>query len=521
MKCSCNHPSSHSCCCGHSANGPAFNLTRRSFMAGCSLIGSGLALNAAATKTQWKGGEKFAPQRKPLVIKPILTYSLPRRREAVSWRSWGAVQTPEAVKEEQARITKELTTMAGNADFPITILPLSSVQSANEINKLDDLAQADVAITYAAASGGDTLARIVERAKDTIFFLRHRSGPIYLWYEIISPRYLRAHYDELKQTEVDFDDVVVDEYDDLEMRLRALCGVKNTVGSNIVCIGSAAGWGPQGRKAPEYAKKYFKLNMIPAPYSELKKTIDGYMNDPKVMGRAKKEAAEYLAIPGTKLETKLEFVERAFVLYYIFRDLMAEAKAGSITVNACMGTIIQQSKTTACLPLQLLNDQGYPSFCESDFVVIPSGMLMHNICNTPVFLNDPTYPHHGIVTLAHCTGPRKMNGRDIDPARIMTHFESDYGAAPKVEMKKGQVVTTIDPDFSSEKYVLFRGTIDEAPFHAICRDQIDVSIDGSWEKLRDDMRGFHWMVAYGDWRREMKYALKKIGIATEDITDPA
>ena len=51
------------------------------------------------------------------------------------------------------------------------------------------------------------------------------------------------------------------------------------------------------------------------------------------------------------------------------------------------------------------------AFCESDFVVIPSGILLRNISGRPHFLNDPTYPHDGVITLAHCTGPRKMDGK--------------------------------------------------------------------------------------------------------------
>ena len=65
-----------------------------------------------------------------------------------------------------------------------------------------------------------------------------------------------------------------------------------------------------------------------------------------------------------------------------------------------MGTIMGMSQTTACLPLSLLNDAGYLAFCESDFVVIPSGVLLHYISGLPVFLNDPTYQHDGVVTLA-------------------------------------------------------------------------------------------------------------------------
>jgi L-fucose isomerase-like protein len=177
-----------------------------------------------------------------------------------------------------------------------------------------------------------------------------------------------------------------------------------------------------------------------------------------------------------------------------------------------MGTIMPISETSACLPLNLLNDDGYMAFCESDFVVIPSGILLHYISGKPVFLNDPTYPHDGLVTQAHCTAPRRMDGQHLEPVRILTHFESDYGAAPKVEMKKGQRVTNLVPDFAVHKWVGFEGEIVDNPFLAICRSQIDVQIKGDTNKLLEEMKGFHWMTCYGDYLRETGYALKKVGV---------
>jgi L-fucose isomerase-like protein len=175
------------------------------------------------------------------------------------------------------------------------------------------------------------------------------------------------------------------------------------------------------------------------------------------------------------------------------------------------------SETTACLPLSLLNDEGYMAFCESDFVVIPSGILLHYIANRPVFLNDPTHPHHDVVTLAHCTAPRKMDGANPEPVRVLTHFESDYGAAPKVEMQTGQKVTNLIPDFANKRWVGFEGEIVAVPFLPICRSQVDVSIPGSTQKLLETMGGFHWMTAYGSYLREASYALKKLGIEVGSV----
>jgi L-fucose isomerase-like protein len=173
------------------------------------------------------------------------------------------------------------------------------------------------------------------------------------------------------------------------------------------------------------------------------------------------------------------------------------------------------AETTACLPLSTLNDDGYLAFCESDFVVVPSGILMGHISGRPPFLQDPTYPHDGIITLAHCTGPRKMDGKTLEPARIMTHFESDYGAAPKVDMHKGQQVTMIAPDFKAERWVGLSGEIIDHPFLPICRSQIEVRFDADTDLLAERMPGFHWMLVYGDYRRELGYALKKIPIEWE------
>jgi len=111
-----------------------------------------------------------------------------------------------------------------------------------------------------------------------------------------------------------------------------------------------------------------------------------------------------------------------------------------------------------------------------------------------------------------------MNGKDYEPTKIVTHFESDYGAAPKVQFRKGQVVTNLIPDFSSKKWLGFRGKIIDHPFYDICRSQIDLEIEGDWRKLLEDMQGFHWMSCYGDYLREVGYALKKVGIKWQNIT---
>jgi len=484
-------------------------LSRRGFLevaGGAAVLGLSWSLLRAA------GAELApAPPREPLVVKPILTYETPSRRNQTSWRSWGGIETQQQATEEVARIQGELEKVRAAADFPVTFLPVAAVRNGGEVAKLEDAAKADAVICYAAGSGA--VDACVKLGKPTIFFLRHRSGPVYLWYEIISPRYLRQHSDRLATKAVDDQDVVVDSLDDLTWRLRALCGLRNALGTRIVTIGGASGWAHGN--APALAKDRWKLDIQDVPYKDLTELIKAARADQAAVALAKERAAAYLKGEGVKLETQVPYVENCFLLDQVFRGILTKANARAITINSCMGTIMPIAETTACLTLSLLNDAGFMAFCESDFVVVPAGILMDGITGHPTFLNDPTYPHHNLITLAHCTGPRKMDGKALDPVRVMTHFESDYGAAPKVEMRKGMKVTNILPDFEAKRWVGLGGEIVDAPFLPICRSQIDIQYKPDSQLVAERMPGFHWMTVYGDYLREIGYALKRTPIAWE------
>jgi len=504
------------CCpCGQEQGPLESSLSRRDFLkgAGMTALGSvaagGLAwplLAGRATPVD----EVWRPA--PLKVKPILVHEIPQRRPQTSWRSWGGIATEADARAEAARIQGELAALSQRAEFPVEFLPVSPIRRAADVEGLRDIAEAQVLLVYAAGGWMDVFDALDKTGKDRIFFCRHKSGPVYLWYEIISPRYLRQHTDALAVKGVDEDDVVIDSQDEILWRLRALAGLHNTLGTKILAIGGPDAWAQPAGVVPKLVTDKWKFDIVTVSYDDLGRLIRQARSDAATVRRARTRADAYLGQAGTSLETERSFVENALVLDEVFRALLKEAGCRALTINGCMGTIMPLAETSACLTLSTLNDAGYLAFCESDFVVIPSGVLLSNIAGRPVFLNDPTYPHDGLITLAHCTAPRRMDGRRLEPARILTHFESDYGAAPKVEMSKGQLLTNIVPDFASKRWLGLLGEIVEAPFLPICRSQIDVRFKCDDRTLAKRMPGFHWMSAYGDFTKELPYALKRVGI---------
>ena len=242
-------------------------MNRREFLGVTAAITAGAAVGATALaggdEADW-GEDLWEPDRailrigKPLRVQPVLSYVLPKRREMTSWKSWGGVQSEAAVEEEAGRIKAELDALAASADFPMDVLPVLRAASAEEAAKAP--AEADVRIAYPATGSAEMLAAALGE-KDGLIFVRHKSGPVYYWYEALSVRQLRTDKDAADcGKRVSVHDVVVDEPQELLWRLRALSAVNNFVGARIVAMG-----GPQGKytsNASAFAREQFKLDIV-------------------------------------------------------------------------------------------------------------------------------------------------------------------------------------------------------------------------------------------------------------------
>jgi hypothetical protein len=480
-----------------------------------------LAGDAPSEIDEWDPEKPQIATGKKLVVQPLLRHEIETRKPQRSWRNWGGVHTEETVAEEVKRISRELEQLAADAEFPLEILPVATAKTDEEGAKVRDSSPADAMILYAA--GATWLDPCISGKRHNIIFVRHRSGPIYDWYENVSNRFLRKagkdfEYDQFRNYEgVGVDDIVVDDYQEILWRLRAVYGVKNFLGSRAVTIGRASGKGCP--RAPELCRNKYKMDIVETPYADLERRIAARRADSAVVDKARQWTETYLSQPNVTLQTPRRFVLNCFLLYTVFKDIIREHDAQSFTIQGCMRTVMPIAETTACLSLSLLQDEGYIAFCESDFASHPAGVLLRYVSGKPVFMHNPTFPHKGIVTCAHCACPRRMHGADYDPIAIPTHYESDFGAAAKVIMPVGQEVTVINPDCSQVRWLGFKGNVIDNPSFSICRSQQDIRIRGDSKQLAREMRGSHWMMAYGDYLNEMGYCMRKLGLDWLNISD--
>ena len=487
-------------------------ITRRGFLqgsviaglatatVGCNMFSQTVALRNTPSAFDMRYGAS------DLVIQPVLMHGIPRRAKGRSWRNWGDVHTDETAKQEMGRITEELKQLCGSAEFGMQILPAVKVTNPQQTDVLKDT-KADAIILYAAGGWTDTFGAVVNLGKPVIVFLRQSSGPYYLWHEIVHSRFLRSHTDQLSHPHLDVNDVVVDDTNKMLWRLRGLYGLKNTIGRRIICIGGPGGWATPG--APALARERFQLDMVTVEIRKLNAMIEAGRKDEALMKQCEQQARRYLKPRDVTLVTTMAAVKEAFLLKKLFGDLMTKHDACAITTNNCMGSY---AGIMPCLTLGLVNDSGQMAYCESDFVVIPSGILMHFISGKPTYLCNPTYPSDGRMLFAHCAAPRRMDGKNLEPVDVVTHYESDHGAASHVHFRPGQVITVLKPDFEARHWLAFTGTVIDTPELSTCRAQIELKLNADTKDVLANMRGFHCMLAYGDYTQEVGYAAKKVGI---------
>jgi len=510
-------------CCSHTRRTISV-VNRREFVVGlgAATVFGGLAM-AAASKAQDASPRLAAsavpPTGTALRVKPALVYQISQKRELTSWRSYGGLKTREDVDSEARRIEGELKNLSARSEFAIEMLPLSRVGSSTEAAAVAG-GDCDAILVYASGGSQAWLETLAASKKPNIMFVRHKSGPVYLWYEIAHWRLLRKSEDTIKEPNLDVEDIVVDDYDDVLWRLRALYGMKNALGTKVIAIGGLQAYSKPGQeRGPVHAREVWKFDIQSVSNDEVGRRIKQTGADARLVKEIQRQADELLSQKNLTLQTDKRFVVNTFLAAKVFKDLMTETGATCLGVGDCMGGLIRLLDTPPCLVLSLLNDEGYTAFCHTDFTHTPPGILLHHISGKPSFVSNSHFPHHGQITLAHCAAPRKMNGKDYEPTKIMTHFESDYGAATKVHYTPGQVTTNLIPNLVCTKWWGFRGKILDSPDYDMCRSQMDVAIDGDWQKLLREMQGFHTITCYGDYLREVGYALKKLGIEWANVSE--
>jgi len=406
----------HECCDSAGADAA---VSRRSLLGGFGVmaaVGGLKGVDTAPGKSVEAGrtvkGQPL-PKGRVLRVQPALMYHLEQRQEKTSWRSYGGLCTEADITTEIGRITGELQRLAEKAEFPIRILPLASIRDEGTARQVA-AADADVIVLYAASGGTNLLNAVASSKTPTIMFIRHQSGPFYLWYEIAHWRFLRQNGDTFVAGNTDMQDIVIDDYGEMLWRWRALYGLVNAKGTKMLAIGGLLAYSePAQAHGPAHAKEVWGYQIETITEQQFAERLAKARSDAKLVKEAEQRTDALLSTPNVILKTERRFVTNSFLALAVCEQLMTETGASNFGFGRCMGRpVIEMLDTPPCLAMSLANDAGHTAYCHTDLSHTLPGVLLRWIAGRPTFVCNSHFPHDGLPTEDERRGLRARHPHD-------------------------------------------------------------------------------------------------------------
>ena len=192
----------------------------------------------------------------------------------------------------------------------------------------------------------------------------------------------------------------------------------------------------------------------------------------------------------------MRLYNRAMRLYKAIRCVCQEENLDALTLS-CF-SLIQSLKTTGCLALSLLNDEGIPAGCEGDLQSIMTLLMVKELIGKPGFMANPSFVDlaRNEVLLAHCSIPTKMAEEFI----IRNHFETESGIAIQGIVHPGEVTLFKCGGECLDEYYLSSGhLIENTNMVTCCRTQLKVRLDKPADYFLHNPLGNHHILIQGNY----------------------
>ena len=194
-------------------------------------------------------------------------------------------------------------------------------------------------------------------------------------------------------------------------------------------------------------------------------------------------------------ETTPENLLRAMRLYKALKDMRNEYKLDAVTFS-CF-SLINEIKTTGCLALSLLNEEGIPAGNEGDLQSIMTLLMTKELTHSLGFIANPTFidEKKNEISLAHCTISPSMTQKFT----LRPYENTGVGISIQGTMPTGDVTLfkcggeCLDEYFTSEGFL--SDNIEDAESH---RTQIKVILNKSVKYFLKNPLGNHHIIIRGN-----------------------
>lgn len=278
---------------------------------------------------------------------------------------------------------------------------------------------------------------------------------------------------------------------------------RSLVGMRIGVMGTPSNWLIASNVDYLLAKRRWGIEYIDVPLNRVYEYYE-QITDDEVGEACASLAGKALACR----EATPEDMIKAMRLYHAIKRIVEEDKLSAITLSCFR--LIEQTGTTGCLALALLNDEGIIAGCEGDLQSIFSMLVVKVLTGKSTFMANPSMinARTNEVILAHCTVGIAQTEKFI----IRNHFETESGIGIQGILPTGDVTIVKCGSECLDEYYLSTGTLTEnTNYINMCRTQVRVKLHSPAEYFLKNPLGNHHIMLHGNYETMLDEFLQANG----------
>ena len=195
-------------------------------------------------------------------------------------------------------------------------------------------------------------------------------------------------------------------------------------------------------------------------------------------------------------EASPEDMIKAMRLYRAIKRIVEEERLSAITLSCFR--LIDQTGTTGCLALALLNDEGIIAGCEGDLQSVFTMLAVKVLTGKNSFMANPSMinARTNEIILAHCT----IGIAQTEQFIIRNHFETESGIGIQGILPTGDVTIVKCGSESLDEYYLSTGTlVENTNYINMCRTQVRIKMNSPADYFLKTPLGNHHIMLYGNY----------------------
>lgn len=282
---------------------------------------------------------------------------------------------------------------------------------------------------------------------------------------------------------------------------RIHTSLNNIKGKKIGVIGTPSQWLVSSSVNYLLAQRRWGVEYIDISTDEV---IDEYKNTNN--DEVGELAAEIAARAEMCIEATPDDLLKDLRMYKAIKSVIEKYKLDAITINAYK--IFEQIKTSCCVALSMLNNEGIPAISEGDLQSVFTAMAIKELTGETAFSGNVSkiVPDENNVMLAGCT----ISTDITDSYIIRSHYESGVSVAIQGTINPGQEVTIVKCGGESlDEYFVSKG--ETVPFEQderFCRTQIMVNMKNPVSYFTSNPIGNHHLLIKNDYSKLIKCFFK-------------